>query len=169
MLPVLVVPSPRPRRHFGAAAGGVHPIITSIWTAVSVVAGECSRGRPQSSDGGVAGGLSAAQSLVPRGGHVLLDGRGHGQVWSTAALAAPAAPAVPNRRCRPCRLVSGARAGPGPRLIQPKARSFPTCRTAAPSSRSRWRTSTSRQRPSLTPPPCASCPAPPAYQRSAAP
>src|SRR4051794_6368 len=30
MLPVLVVPSPRPRRHFGAAAGGVHPIITPV-------------------------------------------------------------------------------------------------------------------------------------------
>src|SRR4051794_20732841 len=30
MLPVLVVPSPRPRRHFGAAAGGVHPIITDV-------------------------------------------------------------------------------------------------------------------------------------------
>src|SRR4051794_38528056 len=30
MLPVLVVPSPRPRRHFGAAAGGVHPIITAV-------------------------------------------------------------------------------------------------------------------------------------------
>src|SRR4051794_3645022 len=27
MFPVLVVPSPLPRRHFGAAAGGVHPII----------------------------------------------------------------------------------------------------------------------------------------------
>src|SRR5690349_17725120 len=30
MLPVLVVPSPLPRRHFGAAAGGVHPIITAV-------------------------------------------------------------------------------------------------------------------------------------------
>src|SRR3954454_11992993 len=30
MLPVLVVPSPRPRRHFGAAAGGVHPIIKGV-------------------------------------------------------------------------------------------------------------------------------------------
>src|SRR3954454_1938868 len=30
MLPVLVVPSPRPRRHFGAAAGGVHPIINGV-------------------------------------------------------------------------------------------------------------------------------------------
>src|SRR5947209_13255527 len=30
MLPVLVVPSPRPRRHFGAAAGGVHPIISLL-------------------------------------------------------------------------------------------------------------------------------------------
>jgi len=27
MLPVLVVPTPLPRRHFGAPAGGVHPII----------------------------------------------------------------------------------------------------------------------------------------------
>src|ERR1051325_10522884 len=31
MLPVLVVPSPRPRWHFGASAGGVHPIITAEW------------------------------------------------------------------------------------------------------------------------------------------
>src|SRR3954454_15622769 len=30
MLPVLVVLSPLPRRHFGAAAGGVHPIITPV-------------------------------------------------------------------------------------------------------------------------------------------
>src|SRR3954468_9996144 len=30
MLPVLVVPSPLPRRHFGAAAGGVHPIINGL-------------------------------------------------------------------------------------------------------------------------------------------
>src|SRR4051794_38139335 len=30
MLPVLVVLSPLPRRHFGAAAGGVHPIITQV-------------------------------------------------------------------------------------------------------------------------------------------
>ena len=35
MLPVLVVPSPRPRRHFGAAAGGVHPIITRPGTPPS--------------------------------------------------------------------------------------------------------------------------------------
>src|SRR3954447_13846251 len=30
MLPVLVVPAPLPRRHFGAAAGGVHPIIKRV-------------------------------------------------------------------------------------------------------------------------------------------
>src|SRR4051794_21854427 len=30
MLPVLVVLSPLPRRHFGAAAGGVHPIIMGL-------------------------------------------------------------------------------------------------------------------------------------------
>src|SRR5689334_4812356 len=30
MLPVLVVPTPLPRRHVGASAGGVHPIITPV-------------------------------------------------------------------------------------------------------------------------------------------
>src|SRR4051794_12612697 len=30
MLPVLVVPAPLPRRHFGASAGGVHPIINAL-------------------------------------------------------------------------------------------------------------------------------------------
>src|SRR3954454_13092162 len=41
MLPVLVVPSPLPRRHFGAAAGGVHPIITPVLAPAGKSRGSC--------------------------------------------------------------------------------------------------------------------------------
>src|SRR4051794_41427827 len=62
MLPVLVVPSPRPRRHFGASAGGVHPIIMGV--ALIGFRGGGHRLRDQASDQGPEQRLPAAPGVV---------------------------------------------------------------------------------------------------------